>query len=698
MQAQSIAVPPGDDTAPDRSSLVNVSQVADLAGVGLSAVSNWRKRFDDFPRPAEGVPGGRDLFDLGEVEAWLRKRGRLKRDDRSKELLFSAANLLRGHLSAASMIEVLGAALAMVAMGRRQSLSASPSAGLRTALWESIAARPELEDIFEPMQAVDKATLAQVLDLVAEIDDLTGSFEWLLTLHNRQGTLTERASGDVQTALLMALIGDEARVVYDPAAGAGEFLRAVWNRLPEGRKPRLFGQELSAPTSRIARQRFLIEGIPASMAVGDSIKEDAWPDLRFDLVVADPPYGIKFDWPADLPGEKLWDRQWPPRFADFAWLLHCAHHLEKDGRAYVFLPLASLFREGAEADMRRRLLERGLVEAVVILPSHSTLRTALPIALWILRPSEAGGDFGSVLLMDAGAAKTGTTGSDRSYVDRLAKVLKDWRREAQVPEAKREFAAAVDVSDLIRQGATLVPTRWIHRELTPAQREGQEGELRETLRMAQAAREELPTFAEWPRILPSAGEWVPLKDLAAQGVVQFVKGMTVKPEGQADDGIPLLQARDLAARSWDRLACVYADPAMLDRPPELTKPGDIVLSPGSGALRVMVDEEGGHILQRPLQALRIRDGFIHPVVAAAFLESARNHRFVTGSAYARVSLRDLELPLLDMEKADALRAAFEELREQERLAGRLFAAGERARQLLVSLGSPLAEKEGAEDE
>ena len=51
-------------TVPDR---LTISDIADLAGVGVSAVSNWRKRYSDFPV-------GRDDFDSGEVAGWLSKR------------------------------------------------------------------------------------------------------------------------------------------------------------------------------------------------------------------------------------------------------------------------------------------------------------------------------------------------------------------------------------------------------------------------------------------------------------------------------------------------------------------------------------------------------------------------------------------------------------------------------------------------
>ena len=77
----------------------------------------------------------------------------------------------------------------------------------------------------------------------------------------------------------------------------------------------------------------------------------------------------------------------------------------------------------------------------------------------------------------------------------------------------------------------------------------------------------------------------------------------------------------------------------------MTKAGDIVVSPVGGPARAFVDHEGGHALARPVQALRLSEGFMAPEVVAAFLESERNRRFVTGSVMPRVSVRDLEVPM-----------------------------------------------------
>ena len=78
---------PTDRNPPTADIQVTAAEIADLAAVSRAAVSNWRRRYDDFPEPVAVAPGGGDLFRLDEVERWLRGRGRLTGPmDREKSL------------------------------------------------------------------------------------------------------------------------------------------------------------------------------------------------------------------------------------------------------------------------------------------------------------------------------------------------------------------------------------------------------------------------------------------------------------------------------------------------------------------------------------------------------------------------------------------------------------------------------------
>ena len=61
------------DQDPDH---MTAAAIARLAGVGRAAVSNWRRRYPDFPRPVAGSPGSASpMFSRAEVEDWLTATG-----------------------------------------------------------------------------------------------------------------------------------------------------------------------------------------------------------------------------------------------------------------------------------------------------------------------------------------------------------------------------------------------------------------------------------------------------------------------------------------------------------------------------------------------------------------------------------------------------------------------------------------------
>ena len=91
--------------------LISSSEVAELAGVAPSTVSNWRKRHDDFPEPAETTERGRDLFDLKEIERWLKEHRNLAEDALRSRFVFSAFAALRGDYSMSDAATVICTAL-----------------------------------------------------------------------------------------------------------------------------------------------------------------------------------------------------------------------------------------------------------------------------------------------------------------------------------------------------------------------------------------------------------------------------------------------------------------------------------------------------------------------------------------------------------------------------------------------------------
>ena len=203
--------------------------------------------------------------------------------------------------------------------------------------------------------------------------------------------------------------------IYDPTVGSGSLLLTVKKHLSADVQKDLtyYGQEKNTATYNLTRMNLLLHGVrPEKMTIknGDTLSQD-WPEdperpnegVQFDAVVMNPPYSAKNWNRSEL---KVSD----PRFADFgtlppdskgdfAFLLHGLFHLGINGTMAIVLPHGVLFRGSAEGEIRKRLLEKGLIDTIIGLPSNLFTNTGIPVAIMILKKNRSLGD--SVLVIDA---------------------------------------------------------------------------------------------------------------------------------------------------------------------------------------------------------------------------------------------------------------------------------------------------------
>jgi type I restriction enzyme M protein len=178
---------------------------------------------------------------------------------------------------------------------------------------------------------------------------------------------------------LMTLIMDPkpGESIYDPTCGSGGMLLSCVNRLKTDRKEyrslKLYGQELNLMTSAIARMNMFLHGIEDfKIARGDTLKSPAFlekDELKtFNIILANPPYSIKqwnrAEFEKDPYGRNIYGTP-PQGTADYAFQQHIMKSLdEKNGRCAILWPHGILFRD-AEAEMRKKMVESDVVEAVI---------------------------------------------------------------------------------------------------------------------------------------------------------------------------------------------------------------------------------------------------------------------------------------------------------------------------------------------
>ncbi|MFD9106968.1 N-6 DNA methylase [Streptomyces bottropensis] len=346
---------------------VTAAEIARLAGVTRAAVSNWRRRRSDFPAPVGGTSAS-PLFSLAEVRQWL--EGQREGREVSGEVRLWQA--LRGTYG-----EEMVRALAAVGEHLRGDAAELTDQTVREAVDGLVADRMPTEVMDGLVARLLESTARAALD----------------------GASTLRLARAVRE-----FAGETSGTVFDPACGIGSLLVAVGGGVVGSR----LGQDTHVDATRVARVRASLAATgaaaPVQVVVGDSLRADAFPDLRADLVVCEPPTAVA-DWGREqLLVDPRWEAGVPSRGeSELAWLQHCYHHTAPGGRAVVVLP-ASVAHRRSGRRIRAELVRRGCVAAVVALPPGLAASHALSLHLWLLsRPSAPRRATGTVRMVDLSA-------------------------------------------------------------------------------------------------------------------------------------------------------------------------------------------------------------------------------------------------------------------------------------------------------
>ncbi|GAA0430375.1 SAM-dependent methyltransferase [Acrocarpospora corrugata] len=310
---------------------VNAGDIARLADVGRAAVSNWRRRHDDFPQPVGGTTAS-PLFSLSEVAAWLRRNG--------KPYEVSPGDLAWQRLRAA---------------------------GEDLRLGELVAAAG---DFLEGRPSGLKAGVTALLTELAEERGARDAFEFLceryVDAHSRQLAVTPADLAELMTRL------SGGGTLLDPACGIGTLLLGAKTAI---------GQELSGSSARIAQIRLRMRGVDGRVVAGDSLRQDGFPAERADAVVCDPPFNERAWGHDELAGDPRWEYGLPPRGEpELAWVQHCLARVRPGGTVVILMPPAAATRRPGRR-IRANLLRGGALRAVIALGGAD---------LWLLRRPESG--------------------------------------------------------------------------------------------------------------------------------------------------------------------------------------------------------------------------------------------------------------------------------------------------------------------
>ncbi len=201
--------------------------------------------------------------------------------------------------------------------------------------------------------------------------------------------------------------------VYDGCCGSGGMFvqseKFVLNHQGNIKDISIYGQESNPTTLRLASMNLAIRGIDAQLELGDTFLNDRFKDqdLKADFILANPPFNIS-DWSGEqLRDDSRWKYGVPPvGNANYAWLQHFAHKLSPSGTAGIVLANGSMnSNTGGEGEIRKNMIEAGLVDCMVALPAQLFYNTMIPACLWFLARNKTNHKFrdrsNEILFIDA---------------------------------------------------------------------------------------------------------------------------------------------------------------------------------------------------------------------------------------------------------------------------------------------------------
>ena len=202
--------------------------------------------------------------------------------------------------------------------------------------------------------------------------------------------------------LLVEMLEPYSGRVFDPCCGSGGMFvqseKFVKDHQGKVSDISIYGQESNQTTWRLCKMNLAIRGIDSSQVKWNnegSFLNDAHKDVKADYIIANPPFNVS-DWGGELMRtDGRWQYGTPPvGNANFGWLQHFIYHLAPTGQAGVVLSKGALTsKTSGEGDIRKALIEAGLIDCIVNLPAKLFLNTQIPAALWFMSRNRQNGKF-----------------------------------------------------------------------------------------------------------------------------------------------------------------------------------------------------------------------------------------------------------------------------------------------------------------
>ena len=320
-------------------------------------------------------------------------------------------------------------------------------------------------------------------ELSAEHDDLGDAYEYLI---GQFAAGSGQKAGEFYTPQMVSSIlskivtldcqdpksGKKSKIdkVLDFACGSGSLLLNVRKEMGDKGIGKIYGQEKNITTYNLARMNMLLHGVKDTefeIHHGDTLvndwsilsEENPAKKLTFDAIVANPPFSLRWD-PKEKTAKDFRFNGFgvaPKSAADFAFLLHGLHFLSDSGTMAIILPHGVLFRGGKEEVIRKELIKKDYIDAIIGLPANLFYSTGIPVCIIVLKKCRKND---KILFINASSEEHYEKGKRQNYLrdNDVEKIIEAYKSRATIGRYARE----VSLSEIKENGYNLNITRYVN--------------------------------------------------------------------------------------------------------------------------------------------------------------------------------------------------------------------------------------------
>lgn len=328
------------------------------------------------------------------------------------------------------------------------------------------------ERLAKLMDAIGDLALGNFADNT--IDAFGDAYEYLMTMY---ASSAGKSGGEFFTpqevSELLAKITvagkTEVNKVYDPACGSGSLLLQFAKVLGKDKvRQGFFGQEINITTYNLCRINMFLHDVnyeKFQIAHGDTLTDPAhWDDQPFEAIVSNPPYSI--EWDGDANPLLINDDRFAPagvlapkKRADLAFTMHILSWLAVNGTAAIVEFPGVMYRGGAEAKIRKYLVDNNFVDAVIQLPPDLFFGTGIQTVILVLKKSKSDN---KVLFVNAEREFARQGNKNKLREEDRAKILETFTKREDVDY----FSKLVDHEEIANNDYTLSVTSYVKAEDT----------------------------------------------------------------------------------------------------------------------------------------------------------------------------------------------------------------------------------------